>query len=133
MTATPNFPLTELHIVGVANPGKPNVERIVIRPTQQVNLNGYGIALGVSAGLGARPMLDNCFWFPEVEVVPPSWILVYTGKGVPHKSQWQGTDVLIFHWQRDYVVFTREIVVPVLFRIAAATVGHLLTEPFRGS
>jgi hypothetical protein len=37
----------ELTIVGVADPGIPNQERIIIRQTQTVNLAGFGLYLGV--------------------------------------------------------------------------------------
>jgi len=130
--ARPYLPLPELHLVGVADPGKPNLERIVIRPTQQLNLNGYGLAVGVSAGAaGASPIFDNCFWFPAIVVQPPSWVLIYTGPGEQRSSDWQGEAVLNLHWQRKFTVFTLEFLVPVLFRVEGAAVGQLLTPPYR--
>ncbi len=130
IAAGPYLPLPELYLVGVADPGKANLERIVIRPTQPLNLNGYGLAVGVSAGsAGASPIFDNCFWFPAIEVQPPSWVLVYTGPGQEGNADWQGEAVLNLHWQRQYTVFTFEFLVPVLFRVEGAAVGRLLTPP----
>lgn len=126
--ATPNLVIPELHLVGVADPGVPNQERVVLRPTQNLRLHGYGLCIGIpSTGLGAQPLFDNCFWFPNVEINLPSWILVFTGKGNFGTSKWHtGEDVYSFHWQRPHTVFESRQVVPILFRVDGSVVGPIL-------
>ena len=117
----------ELHFVGVADPGVPNLERIVIRPTQEVDLLGYGVALGVgSLEEGAQPIFDNCFWFPSRIVTPPSWILIYTGTGTLRITEEGGQTVHNLHWQRSHTMFNNPNLIPILFRLDAAIVGRVL-------
>lgn len=118
-------PASMLHIVGLFSAGVPNEERIVIRPTFQSSLAGYGLAVGIDAGdAGAMPIYDNVFWFPDVIVEPPSWIYVYTGKGSLRQTQMAGTGdpALVFHWQREQTVFGHRDLVPILFQVASAVV-----------
>jgi hypothetical protein len=128
----PRVILPELHFVGVADPGVPNAERLVFRPTQPLNLNGYGVVLGIRQEAGkVMPIFDNCFWFPGVDVVPPSWILVHTGRGEPRATQESGEQVVNFHWQRPYTVFGAPNIVPVLFRLDSAVIGQMLPSTQR--
>jgi hypothetical protein len=127
--AYPNLVIPELHLVGVADPGSANSERVVLRPTQSIRLHGYGLTVGIPAerGGGALPLFDNCFWFPDIQVAPPSWVLVFTGKGNVQESIWQsGERVLALHWQRWFTIFGNRNLVPVLFRVDGSAVGPLL-------
>ncbi len=68
----------------VEDSGIPNKERIVFRPTEPINLVEFGILIGVRQDNGLiRTIHDNCFMFDEIEVAVPSWVVVYTKKGVP--------------------------------------------------
>jgi hypothetical protein len=128
MTYTP-LVISELALVGVAHAGVPNEERIVIRPTQMLQLSTFGVAAGLfdpHTG-GARPLFDSMFWFPEVVVGPPSWILVYTGLGTPKSVNLaNGETVVTLFWQRKVTVFNDPAVVPVLMKVGAAIVGGRL-------
>jgi hypothetical protein len=73
---------------------------------------------------GARPIFDQCYWFPESRVLAPAWIQVYTCRGVFAESEWEGAPVLSFHWQRPYTVFDVESLVPILLRLDGVTVGR---------
>ncbi len=121
--------VTQLALIGVADPGQPNSERIVLRPMQTVPLNGFGIAVGVfdpSTG-GAKAVFDNVFWFPEITVQVPSWILVYTGKGESQEVILpSGERARTLFWQRSNTVFAHQLVVPVLFQMGGATIGRRL-------
>jgi hypothetical protein len=122
------FPnVSELSITGVAYPGVANEERIVLRPTQLVNLAEFGILLGQPSPDGmATPYIDNFFWFGEISIAPPSWVFVYTGPG-----EWQNTRVpetgenaYVMHWGKNTTVFGAGAnVVPVVVRIGAVLVG----------
>lgn len=126
--AYPNLAITEIHLIGVADVGVPNQERVVLRPTQELRLHGYGLTVGITGSAqGAYPLFDNCFWFPDLEVKPPSWILVFTGKGNVSTSKWHtGEDVLSLHWQRPFTIFDSRQVVPILFRVDGSVIGPLL-------
>jgi len=119
----------DLEILGVVDAGVPNHERIVIRPTRPISLAGFGITLGVfvSDDLGAAPLYDNVFWFPDIVIDPPTWLFIYTGPGrVLQTTVESGEPALCLHWQRQYVVFTDPSIVPVLFEIGFARLAKHL-------
>lgn len=124
-------PITELTIIGVENAGIPNRERIVLRPTELINLAQFGIILGYRQATGiTTPWKDNFFWFGELIVEPPSWIFVYTGKGLYQQAILpdSGHKTYSMHWGRDYTVFNLPTFVPVLFRMDAILIGELLID-----
>jgi len=121
--------ISELALVGVAYAGVPNEERVVIRPTQTLQLSTFGVAAGSfdAATGGTRPFFDSVFWFPDLFVSPPAWILLYTGIGTPRSTQLENGEALItLFWQRKLTVFDNPHVLPVLFRLGAAIVGRRL-------
>ncbi len=118
--------ISELMLVGVADAGVPNKERVVLRPTQLVSLNHFAISIGVVDAQGARPrpVFDNVFWFPELLVGPPAWVLVYTGRGTPQQSSLPNGDrVYTLFWQRESTLFNSERLVPVLLRLGGVSIG----------
>src|SRR5665213_3607696 len=73
-------PPLELSLFGLYEPGVPGKERIVLRPTESVNLAQFGIMLGWKLANGnVVPINDNFFWFREMIAVTPSWIIIFTG------------------------------------------------------
>jgi hypothetical protein len=120
-------PVTELSMIGVSNPGVPDKEMVVLRPSETIVLPNFAVAVGVydaSAG-GARPIYDNVYWFPEIVISPPSWIFIYTGKGSPTENIVEnGQRVLSLFWQRSHTIFGSPGLVPVLLRLGAVTVGR---------
>ena len=123
-----DFLIRDLKVVGLADAGVANSERIVIRPNRQVSLAGFGLAVGISAGdAGALPIHDNVFWFPDMLIEPPAWLFIYTGKGTMRQTTMpSGEPAIVFHWQRPYVLFGHPDFVPVLFKVAFAEVGKRL-------
>jgi hypothetical protein len=119
-------PVLELTLVGVVDPGVPNQERVVLRPTESVNLSQFGLLIGWRNSDGSVvPVFDNFFWFGEIEVTPPSWILVYTGSGFFRKSvvPTSGQCVLSMYWGRSLTAFNVPQQLPVLFRIGSVLIG----------
>lgn len=115
----------ELSLVGVADAGVPNQERIILRPMESVNLAPFGLFLGFTNPDGsARPLLDNFFWFGEVIVSPPSWIIVYTGPGEFQQSKLPDREeqAYVYHWGKPATVFGQGMV-PLLFRLGAFVAG----------
>ena len=122
-------PIHELMIIGVANPGSQNQERILIRPTQAVNLGSFGLCLGVIKANGMLvPLWDDFFWFGDIVVTAPSWIIVYTGPGLYQQSRLPDTaeEAHTFHWGKTFTVFGVEGIVPALFRFDGISIGPRL-------
>jgi hypothetical protein len=118
----------ELSLIGLADAGIPNKERIILRPTQATALNIYALSIGMfdpTTG-GARPLFDHIFWFPEKIVYPPSWIMVFTGPGEPREVTHDGEHVHTFFWSKPTVVFSDARLVPVLVRMGGAIIGPRL-------
>lgn len=125
--------ITELTIIGVADRGVPNRERILLRPAEAVNLQAFFITLGVRAEQPGmiRPLHDHVFWFPEEIVSPPSWIVVYTGPGSPGKSTIpeSGQPAYTFHWGKQQTVLNDANIVPVLFGLGSVLVPSVEPQP----
>jgi|ERR1700736_1801262 len=120
-------PIHELTIVTVADAGVPNMERIVIRPTEIVNLGQFGMAAGLASAEPnlVLPLTNNFFWFPSTLVEPPSWIFLYTGPGTTELTTLAGTSeaAYVFHWGVQSTMFKFREVVPVIFRQAGMLIG----------
>lgn len=119
-------PVVELTLVGVADAGVPNEERIGLRPTEPVNLAQFGLMVGLSHPNGAvTPLRDNFFWFGELIIEPPSWVVVYTGRGQYQESVLRdsGHKLYALYWGRPSTMFDWPNIVPVLFRADAVLIG----------
>ncbi len=121
-------PVTELTIVIVGDPGVPNKERIILRPTQTIDLGQFSMTVGIRDKDNPNlvvPLQDHLFWFPNLVIEPPSWIFLYTGKGTYEKTNLAGTSETahVFHWGREIVLFTYFELVPVLFKQTAMLIG----------
>lgn len=124
-----NFPpLCSLSFIGVADPGVPNLERLVLRPSDTINIAAYGVIVGIRQPAGhAIPLRDSFFWFGESIISPPSWILLYTRPGqygiTKHSD---GNPVHSFFWNRHHTMFTSEEIVPIVFEIGALLIGSYI-------
>ena len=122
MLQLPN--LSELHLVGVADRGVPNKERIIFRPREVVELQRYFVGLGfvtdATKGL-FLPHKDRIFYFPEAYPTESDWVVLYTGKGQETTSELPttGETAHTFFWGAENVLFTQSQVIPTLFRIGA--------------
>jgi len=126
--------VTELAIVGIDRPGVANEERILIRPTQAVNLGEFILVLGYQSGeTSVIPALDQMFWFGEVYVEPPSWVIVHTGPGRNQETVWQqtGERLRVFYWGKSFTQFHVPGLMPVLMRIGAIAVGKPVVPRLR--
>src|SRR5690349_18784566 len=102
-------PIFELSMVGIFDAGVPNQERLVIRPTERVNLAQFGVVLCVQ--FSNQPLFvvnDNLFWFSGVEVAPPAWIVLFTCEGAYQIASHPktGHPVHMFYWERKQTIFT---------------------------
>ena len=119
--------VTDLSLLGVADPGVPNKERIVLRPAESIELGHFALLVGTPLSDGTIfPLRNLFFWFGPLEVGSPSWIYLYTGPGTYQRSHLPGTDqaVYVFHWHQPHILFgDASNLVPVLVQLGAVGFG----------
>jgi len=125
-------PLFEFGPVVAYDSAIDKLERIIFRPTEPINLATYGILVGWQDQNGLiTPLKDNFFWFGEIQIAPPCWIVVYTGKGenklISHHQT--GHPVYIFYWGNDTTILNLKETVPVLVRFAGIQIGSHNNPP----
>jgi hypothetical protein len=118
--------LSQLTIVGIFDRGVANRERLVLRPTEPVNLAHFFVTLSLrnETTRAVHPVADQAFWFPEFVLAPPSWIFLYTGRGTPSQSVIPATQhtAYAFHWGKDKTVFQDTRIVPAVFSFGSILV-----------
>jgi hypothetical protein len=124
-------PVLEFGTLTVVESGVANKERIVFRPTEPLNLVQFGVLICFRQGNDSVVAVhDNCFMFDQIQIAPPSWVVLYTGTGEPNQSEYDGHPVYYRYWGRPKTIFTVVEIVPVLFRLDAITIGgHLNPTP----
>ena len=122
-------PLFEFGNLTVADAGIAGNERIVVRPTESVNLAQYAIILGWRDANGITIPLDYyLFWAGDMIVKPPCWIVVYTGRGQPKCEAQNGQSVYFFYWGRESTVFNCRESIPLLVKFAGIQFGTHLNQ-----
>lgn len=121
------YEIDELQLYGVYDQGVPNLERIVIRATRQINAGDFGLMLGIRGhGGSAIPLRDNMLWFGQGTVQANDWLFVYTAPGetrvsdIPNSSE----RIISIHWGKTQTVFNGPEFVPILFRIGGIQIPH---------
>ena len=98
-----------LSVVGIFDAGVANLERIVLRADQPVNLASYLllIALRGEAGGGSLPLRDNMLWLGNTSIEAGDWVYVYTAPGVAQTSTLpNNTDkVISLYWGKSQTIF----------------------------
>jgi hypothetical protein len=117
--------IVEINLIGVADAGVPNHERVMLRPNETVTLSQFGVAIGVRTEEPSVASLlrDQTIWLPEITVSPPAWILIYTGPGTDRQDIFKDQPVFVLHWNKEKTVFGNPAVIPVLVRVDAVVVG----------
>ena len=82
-------PIYEIALIRVVNPGIPNRERIILRPTEKVDLGRFAILIGLQSPVAGmlQPIPGEFFWFGDRVIEPPAWLVVYTGPGEYRETQ----------------------------------------------
>jgi|ERR1035437_659135 hypothetical protein len=125
-------PIFELGSVSVVDSSVKNQERIIFRPTEPINLSQIGIMIGWKNENGIIiPLNNSFFWFGEIEISPPCWIVIYTGKGTFQmlKHEQTGHPIYVFYWGRDVTIFNLREIVPVVFKMGGVQIGGHLQPP----
>jgi hypothetical protein len=122
-------PIFEFGNVSVSDPGISGKERIVFRPTEQINLAQCGLLIGWREANGVTTPLDNEFlWFGEIIVTPPSWIVVFTGQGNYNVGTFKGHPVYFYYWGKSATIFNYCEIIPLVFKFAGVQFGGHLTQ-----
>ncbi len=120
-------PIYELALVGVADAGVPNAERILIRTSQPVNLAQFGVLLGLPFGMEsfAQPMADQFFWFGDTFVTAPGWVILYTGPGLHQVTYVAETNepAWVYHWGKPKTLFGSSATRPMLVRLGGISIA----------
>jgi hypothetical protein len=115
--------ISELQLIGVADRGVPNKERVLLRPVIALNLQNFILTVGLSDARATRilPVNNFIFYFEDIVVEPMSWVAVYTGPGQSEESRLPTTleKAYSYHWGHNSVLFSDPKVLPVLFQVAA--------------
>jgi hypothetical protein len=125
-------PLLEIGAVMVSDSGVANYERVVFRPTEPINLAQFGVMVGLRQPNGmTTPLRDFFFWFGDLEVRPPCWVVLYTRKGEYKQEPYQktGEPVYYFHWGRETTLFNIQEIIPLVFRMGGIMFGSHLNPP----
>lgn len=132
------FPdIFELKMVGVAEAGVPNKERVMFQVWDYgpVDLAPYFLTVGWKMpGGGGLPSFDGLCWLGDFQVAAGQWLFVYTGPGSTRSSVTTDGDPLhVVHWGREKTLFHTDGVIPILFRAGAVAVerapSHILPGP----
>src|SRR2546428_13706797 len=99
-------PENELTVVGIADAGSLETERVLLRPLQPTNLGEFILTVGRRARETVVPVPDLMFWFGPTNVVPPAEIVVYTRPGATNRRvSPDGTTIFEFYWGRQTPAF----------------------------
>lgn len=120
--------ISELLLYPVENRGNPNSERVPVFVKETIQTGCYGLMVGQSTANGlALPFHDNLFWFGDGQVNAGDWIIIYTGSGTHSIQDWHtppGSKIYSTHWGRKNTMFANSLIVPILFRTDAVTIGQ---------
>ncbi len=119
-------PILQLTVLGLYDAGVPNSERIILRPTDTLNLAQYCIVLAHRPPQGESIiMLDNLFWFPNSDVSPPCWIVIMSGEGtnIIKTHETTGQPVHVFYWGRKATIFNAPGFIPIVVQVGAILVS----------
>jgi hypothetical protein len=114
------YDIAELQMFGVYDSGLANLERVVIRVLQQVNLGNFGLMLGIRGHNGsAIPIRDNLLWFGHGVVEANDWLFVYTAAGETTVTEVPSTNerIISLHWGKPATIFNGPEFLPILFRL----------------
>ena len=121
--------IEELVVLGVYDPGVPNLERVVIQARQSVDLGSFGLMIGVRASNGAAfPLRDNVLWFGHGFIHVGDWLFVYTAPGEGRVTDLPNNEEKLFsiHWGKKATIFNNHDLVPILFRMDAVQIPENL-------
>lgn len=110
----------DLEMFGVYDKGVPNLERIVLRVNNTVDLTNYAMIVGFKGtDKSLYPAQDFFLWLGNTTVVGPAWVFIYTGTGKPTvtREKITGHPIHSIYWNRPNLIFSDPNVSPALVRL----------------
>ena len=119
-------PVFEIAVVGIFDPGVPHKERIILRPTQAVDLSHFALIIGVNTDTGIVPVNDFFRWLGPATIAPPSWLVIYTDSGsdIETEHEQTGEPVFIKHWGKAHTLFINS---PLQIVLGVIKIGGIAT------
>lgn len=71
----------------VREPGKLQLERVVMRAQSDVDIGDYILCRAKSVGEQIFADIDFSFWFPDKQVRAGDWIVLYTRSGISKEKE----------------------------------------------
>ncbi|MGJ7555929.1 hypothetical protein ACSFBI_18170 [Variovorax sp. RB3P1] len=111
----------EVELIGVADAGVANLERIQLRVNREADLSLYAIILAMLGPGGAFPVRDSFFWLGGTPIAP-GWIFLHTGPGEfrMSPSNTPGEVLHSWHWNKKETVFQNRMLAPMIIRLDSA-------------
>jgi hypothetical protein len=118
--------IEEIVIQGVYDRGVPNKERIALKVLESVDLSRCLLLLGFPINpTSAYPLKNHVFLLGQEQVVPPHWILIYTGPGERKLTRevHSREPALVLHLGEARTILHDERVAPILISVDGILVG----------
>lgn len=113
-----SFPI---ELYGVADAGSANMERVVLRAKEAVDLSYFGLMISMSMDDGTFvPIRDNLLWFGAATVNKGDWLFIYTAPGEFKEydlKDGSGAKIYSIHWNRTETIFQNRRLTPSLFHM----------------
>jgi hypothetical protein len=124
-------PITEVRLLGVFDPGVPNMERVVLKVEANIDIGWYAIILSQRGQIRdhATPIKDCMYWFGSGSVAPNDFFFLYTGSGTRSTLPPDGGHGKLFieFWGKKETIFHNAQIVPVLWRLNGIVVERTTT------
>lgn len=122
-----------LELVGIADRGVVDKERVVCRTTTGGDLVGHLISVGLISPERPRdgfwPIKNLVFFLPPRIVGASEWVIIYTGKGESQRTVLPTGEVAwTFFWNSEDLYFLDKDYVPIIFH--ATSWAHGDPGPF---
>lgn len=121
----------EIELIGVADGGVPNLERIQLRVNRTCDLSLYAVILVLNTPTGAVPVRDNFYWLGG-NSIPPGWIFIHTGPGDNRfsPSNVPGEYLHSWFWNKKETVFQNRMLAPMIIRLDSFYMAPRTDEMF---
>jgi len=125
--------VANLRIVSVADAGKYDRERVVLRARHACNVGRYAVIDATYAPDGVVSNINrHFFWFPDLDVDEGDYILLYTKKGQDRTFRnAEGEVIHAFYWGFDKpeTVWNRDADAVTVVRVSALNAKRVAGAP----
>ena len=112
--------LQEFFTANVLDAGVPNLERIALQASTDLEMASYAVIVGLKGdGNSITPLIDNFFWMGKGSINQGDWVFLYTGRGTNGASEIPNNTQKLFSifWQRPKTIFNHPLIIPAVIRL----------------